>query len=102
MNKTIRNIGVITLCLAVIIFWIYNGFNKARTTVPEEKTENTSNLIFRILQEDSSLHLESMLGISNITYSDSKNFINILKDQETIDRGNRFSSRAKQVRRKDY
>ena len=85
MNKTIRNIGVIILCLAAIIFWIYNGFNKVETTVPEEKTKDTSNLIFRILQEDSSLHLDSMIGNPNITYSNSTNFINILKDQEAID-----------------
>ena len=85
MNKTIRNIGVIIVCLTAIIFWIYNGFNKAETTVTDYKTEDTSNLIFRILQKDSSLHLDSMVGNSNITYSDSTNFINILKDQETID-----------------
>ena len=80
MNKTIRNIGVIILCLAAIIFWIYNGFNKVETTVPEEKTEDTSNLILRILQDDSYIHLDSMVGNPNITYSDSTNFINILKN----------------------
>ena len=83
MNKTIRNIGVIILCLSAIIFWIYNGFNKVETTVPEEKTEDTSNLIFRILQEDSSLHLDSMLGNPNITYSDSTNFINIFAKENS-------------------
>ena len=82
MNKTIRNIGIIILCLAPIIFWIYKGineFNKAEIVVTEEKTEDTSNLIFRILQDDSSIYLDSMAGNPNITYSDSTNFINIFE-----------------------
>ena len=86
MNKKIGDIGIIILGLAAIAYWVINSCNKSGKKDDEKiKTEDTSNLIFRILQKDSSLHLDSMVGNSNITYSDSTNFINILKDQETID-----------------
>jgi len=53
---------------------------------PNNNTENTANLIFRILEKDTPLQdLNSMIGDSTIKYNDdSTSFINILRHQETI------------------
>ena len=88
MNKRIRNIGVIIVCLTVIIYWVYKGvYNDVENTNPENNTENTANLIFKILEKDIPLQdLNSMAGDSTIKYDDdSTNFINILRHQEKID-----------------
>ena len=88
MNKRIRNIGVIIVCLTVIIYWVYKGiYNNVENTNPNNNTENTANLMFRILEKDIPLQdLNSMIGDSTIKYDDdSTSFINILRHQETID-----------------
>ena len=88
MNKRIRNIGVIIVCLTVIIYWVYKGaYNDVENTNPNNNTENTANLMFRILEKDIPLQdLNSMVGDSTIKYdNDSTSFINILRHQEKID-----------------
>lgn len=86
MKKTIGNIGIMIICLAIIIYWLYNGMNNNKQELGNhKKTNESANLIFEILQKDPSLNLKSMQGYSNIKYHDSTNFINILKNQETID-----------------
>ena len=88
MNKRISNIGVIIVCLTVIIYWVYKGaYNDVENTNPNNNTENTANLMFRILEKDIPLQdLNSMIGDSTIKYdNDSTSFINILRHQETID-----------------
>ena len=88
MNKRISNIGVIIVCLTVIIYWVYKGaYNDVENTNPNNNTENTANLMFRILEKDIPLQdLNSMIGDSTIKYdNDSTSFINILRHQEKID-----------------
>ena len=88
MNKRISNIGVIIVCLTVIIYWVYKGaYNDVENTNPNNNTENTDNLMFRILEKDIPLQdLNSMIGDSTIKYdNDSTSFINILRHQEKID-----------------
>tara|TARA_Y100000385_G_scaffold150220_2_gene155733 strand:+ start:1697 stop:2986 length:1290 start_codon:yes stop_codon:yes gene_type:complete len=88
MNKRFRNIGVIIVCLTVIIYWVYKGiYNDVENTNIDNNTKNTANIIFRILEKDIPIQdLNSMVGDSTIKYDDdSTSFINILRNQETID-----------------
>jgi len=84
MNKTLKGIIVVIICLSAISYWVYIGINKkTEIETTETITEDTSGLIFNLIQKDTSLFLDSLIGSYYVSYSDSTNYINILKNQKT-------------------
>ncbi|MBT3417313.1 MAG: hypothetical protein HN427_00910 [Flavobacteriales bacterium] len=81
MNKTLKSIIIGIVCISAISFWIYIGINKdPEIEITQTITEDTSNLIFKLINKDTTLHLDSLLASSFISYSDSTNYINILNN----------------------
>ena len=81
MNKTLKSIIIGIVCILAISFWIYIGINKdPEIKITQTITEDTSDLIFKLLNKDTTLHLDSLLASSFISYSDSTNYINILNN----------------------
>ena len=83
MNKTIRNIIIIIISLGAISYWIYTSVNNTTKKVPKVEKEENSDLIIRLINKDSTLIYDSIKGVETISFSDSTNFTNILKNQET-------------------
>ena len=84
MTKNLRNSILLIISLSVIGYWLFTGLNNKIEPIDNqiEKTNN-SDLIFRLLQKDSTLKYDSLIGVENIAFSDTSNFINILKKQQT-------------------
>ena len=85
MNKTIRNIIIIIISLGTISYWIYTSLNNTTMEVPKVEKEENANLIIRLINKDSTLIYDSIKGVETISFSDSTNFTNILKNQETVE-----------------
>ena len=83
MNKTIRNIIIIIISLGSISYWVFTGVDKKDNETPKIEKEENSDLIIRLIDKDSTLIYDSIKGVETISFSDSKNFTNILKNQET-------------------
>jgi hypothetical protein len=84
MTKNLRNSILLIISLSAIGYWLFTGLNKKIEPIDNqiEKTNN-SDLIFKLLQKDSTLKYDSLIGVESIAFSDSSNFINILKKQQT-------------------
>jgi len=81
MNKTLKSIIIGIVCISAISFWIYIGINKdPEIEITQTITEDTSDLIFKLINKDTTLHLDSHMVSSFISYSDSTNYINILNN----------------------
>ena len=84
MTKNLRNSILLIISLSAIGYWLFTGLNNKIEPIDNqiEKTNN-SDLIFKLLQKDSTLKYDSLIGVESIPFSDSSNFINILKKQQT-------------------
>ncbi len=84
MSKLIQNIAFVILCLLTIGYWVYNGFQNNNDDILKSSVkDDNSDLIFQLLQNDTSLIYDSILSSDYISYSDTTNFTNILKNQST-------------------
>ena len=85
MNKTIRNIIIIIISLGTISYWIYTSVNNTTKEVSKVEKEENSDLIIRLINKDSSLIYDNIKGVETISFADSTNFTNILKNQGTVE-----------------
>ena len=84
MKQNIKNIILVIISLSAILYWLFVGWNtKIEITENKEETTNHSDLIFQLIQQNSHLEYHSLIGVENISFSDSTNFTNILKKQNT-------------------
>ena len=84
MSKTLKNITIGIVCLLGIFYWIYNGLqNNNDEVITNSETNDNSDLIFLLLQKEPSLEYDSIISSDYISYSDTTNFTNILKNQTT-------------------
>tara|TARA_B100000683_G_scaffold212138_1_gene206969 strand:- start:1515 stop:2759 length:1245 start_codon:yes stop_codon:yes gene_type:complete len=84
MSKILKNSVIGIICLLAICFWIYNGLenNNDKDEIISERYDN-SDLIFQLLKKEVSLEYDSILSSDYISYTDTSNFSNILKNQKT-------------------
>ena len=84
MNKTLKNSTIALVSLIVIIYWIYIGLQNNNNEINNLSEENdNSDIIFQLLQKEESLVYDSIVSVDYISYSDTTNFVNILKNQNT-------------------
>jgi len=84
MKQNIKNIILVIISLSAILYWLFVGWNtKIEITENKEEIINHSELIFQLIQQNSDLQHHSLIGVENISFSDSTNFTNIFKKQNT-------------------
>lgn len=84
MNKVLKNSFIGILCVSAICYWIYSGLqSETEETASEVETEDNSDLILKFINKDTSLVFDSLIQNSYISYSDTTNITNILKNQVT-------------------
>lgn len=84
MSKTLKNSILAIVCIFVISYWIYSGLqNNNNEVINSSKTNDNSDIIFQLIQKEASLIYDSIVSVDYISYSDSSNFTNILKNQNT-------------------
>ena len=81
MFKKIQNTLLIILSLILITLWLYNGlYQKTKKEKINKENTDYSNILFQLLEKDTSFIMES---IPNISYNtDTNNYINILRNQQ--------------------
>tara|TARA_B100000683_G_scaffold157886_1_gene152375 strand:+ start:6086 stop:7324 length:1239 start_codon:yes stop_codon:yes gene_type:complete len=84
MNKTLKNSTIAIISLIAITYWIYIGLQNNNNEIINLSEENdNSDIIFQLLQKEASLVYDSIVSVDYISYSDTTNFTNILKNQNT-------------------
>ena len=84
MGKTLKKITLAIVCIFVISYWIYSGFqNNNNEVINSSEINDNSDIIFQLIQKEPSLIYDSIVSVNYISYSDSTNFTNILKNQNT-------------------
>ncbi len=84
MNKVLKNSFIGILCIFAIFYWIYSGL-KSETEKNNNyvETEDNSDLILKFINKDTCILFDSLIQNSYISYSDTTNITNILKNQAT-------------------
>jgi len=64
MTKNLRNSILLIISLSAIGYWLFTGLNNKIEPIDNqiEKTNN-SDLIFKLLQKDSTLKYDSLIGV---------------------------------------
>ena len=84
MNKVLKNSFIGILCVSSSCSWIYSGLQPEKEgTASVVETEDNSDLILKFIIKDTSLLFDSLIQNSYISYSDTTNITNILKNQAT-------------------
>lgn len=84
MNKVLKNSFIGILCVSAICYWIYSGVqSETENNNDYVETEDNSDLILKFINKDTCLLFDSLIQNSYISYSDTTNITNILKNQAT-------------------
>ena len=85
MNKILKNSFIGILCVSAIYYWIYSGL-QSETEKDNDyvETEDNSDLILKFINKDTYLLFDSLIQNSYISYSDTTNITNILKNQKIL------------------
>ena len=86
MNQKVKKIVIGITCLFSIGIWIYYGLqdNSNNNSIKNHLKENDeSELILKLLNKNTSINYDSLKSNNFISYIDSTNFTNIIRNQKT-------------------
>jgi len=85
MNQKLKKIVIGSACVLAISFWIYYGLqeNTNNNIKNHLKGNNESDLILKLLNKNNSINYDSIKSNNFISYLDSTNFTNIIRNQKT-------------------
>lgn len=85
MNQKLKKIVIGSVCVFSICIWIYYGLqDSSNNNIKNHLKENDdSDLILKLLNKNTSINYDSLKSNNFISYYDSTNFTNILRNQKT-------------------
>ena len=85
MNQKLKKIVIGITCILSIGIWIYYGLqDDSNNSIKNHlKESDESDLILKLLNKNSSINYDSLKSNNFISYYDSTNFTNIIRNQKT-------------------
>ena len=85
MNQKLKKIVIGSVCIFSIGIWIYYGLqDSSNNNIKNHLKENDdSDLILKLLNKNTSINYDSLKSNNFISYYDSTNFTNIIRNQKT-------------------
>ena len=86
MNQTLKKIIIGSTCIIAICIWIYYGLegDSNNNSIKNHSKENDeSELILKLLNKNTSINYDSIKSNNFISYIDTTNFTNIIRNQKT-------------------
>ena len=85
MNQKLKKIVIGSVCILSIGIWIYYGLQDSSNNNIKNhlKESDDSDLILKLLNKNTSINYDSLKSNNFISYYDSTNFTNIIRNQKT-------------------